>query len=69
MLRKPTITATLPDHIVEEIERHAKALQISKAEYLALLAKWWYGQGSPAVTEDEARLARDQKGRNVHKTS
>ena len=56
MDRKPQIHATLPDHVREEVERRSKAVGLSRAEYLTDIARWWYGEGAPAVSKDEARL-------------
>lgn len=54
--KKPQIAASLPSHVAEEVERYGKALELSKGEYLALIAKDWFARGCPPVTAEEKAL-------------
>jgi hypothetical protein len=54
--KKPQIAASLPSHVAEEIEKHGLALELSKGEYLALIAKDWFARGCPPVTPEEKTL-------------
>lgn len=56
MLRKPQVKATLPEHVVNDMDKHAKALGVTRGEYLALIAKKWFADGSPAISEEETRV-------------
>jgi hypothetical protein len=60
VIRKPQINTTVPDHIRNEIEKRGKGLGITKAQYLASIAAWWYGQGSPPISEEEKRLISEK---------
>ncbi|MFT3869857.1 MAG: hypothetical protein QM715_15515 [Nibricoccus sp.] len=53
---KPQIAASLPKHIAEEIQRFSTALDITKGEYLALIARKWYADNCPPVSDEEKRL-------------
>jgi hypothetical protein len=53
---KPQVAASLPTHIVDEIDKHAKGLEVSRGEYLGLIAKEWFARECPPVTEEEKRL-------------
>lgn len=56
MSEKRRFTVSLPEHIAEELERRSKALGSNPTEYAADIIRWWYGEGSPAVSAEERRL-------------
>ena len=56
MKRKAQIVATLPDHVVDAIIHYAKQLDLTKSEYLALIAKKWFADGCPAISAEETAL-------------
>lgn len=58
MGRRPQISATLPAHVFEEIARRAKALGKSESAYLSHVASWWFEQGCPSVTAEDAELRK-----------
>lgn len=58
VIRKPQTKATLPEHVTEEIDKHAKALEVTRGEYLARIAIWWFAQQCPPVSEHEAEVRR-----------
>lgn len=62
MKTKARISATLPDYVVAEIEKHGIACELTKSEYLTLIARKWYADGCPPVSPDEARLRGDRAG-------
>lgn len=53
MKRKTQIVATLPDYVVEAIMHHAKTMDLTKSEYLALIAKKWFADRCQPVTPEE----------------
>ena len=53
---KPQVAASLPSHVVDEIDKHAKALEVSRGEYLGLIAKEWFARECPPVTAEEKTL-------------
>lgn len=60
---------TLPEHLAAEIDEHAALVGLAPAKFLAGLVGWWYGLGSPAVSDDEKQIAgtmlvSTQPGRN-----
>jgi hypothetical protein len=65
MLRKPQVKATLPDHILSEMDKCAKHIEITRSEYLANIAKWWYSQGCPPVNEHEAEFRKRHSARRA----
>lgn len=56
MADKRRYTVTLPDHVADAVEGHAKPLGATPTEYAADVLRWWFGQGCPPVTHDEAAL-------------
>lgn len=56
MAEKRRYTVTVPDHISDAIERQANVLGATGTEYAADVLRWWFGQGCPPVTHDEAAL-------------
>lgn len=56
MLRKPKVSATLPEHIVKAIDDHASPMERTKSEYLTLIAIAWFANGCPPVNEHDQRL-------------
>jgi hypothetical protein len=58
MADKRRYTVSLPDHVTDAVEKHAKPLGATPTEYAADIIKWWFGQGCPAVTPDEAQLRK-----------
>ncbi|OAM88435.1 hypothetical protein OH491_10100 [Termitidicoccus mucosus] len=58
MKTKDRISATLPDYIIQEIERCGALLELTKAEYLTAIAKKWFADGTPPVTPEEIILRK-----------
>jgi hypothetical protein len=56
MADKRRYTVTLPDHVADAVEQHARPLGSTPTEYTADVVRWWFGQGCPPVTHDEAAL-------------
>jgi UDP-N-acetylglucosamine 2-epimerase len=56
MAEKRRYTVTLPDHVADAVESRAKPLGASPTEYAGAVLRWWFGQGCPPVTHDEAAL-------------
>lgn len=56
MAEKRRYTITLPDHVADAVEAHAKHLGASPTEYAGDVLRWWFGRGCPPVTHDEAAL-------------
>lgn len=56
MAEKRRYTITLPDHVADSVEAHSKLLGASPTEYAGDVLRWWFGQGCPPVTHDEAAL-------------
>lgn len=66
MAVKQRYTISLPDHITDVVEKRASAVSATPTEYAADIIRWWFGQGCPPVTPDEAEL-RQSKTFNVWK--
>ncbi len=60
MADKRRYTVTLPDHVADAVDTHAKPLGATPTEYAADVLRWWFGQGCPPVSHDEIAL-RAQK--------
>lgn len=58
MADKRRYTVSLPDHVADAVENHASPLGSTPTEYAADVIRWWYGQGCPPVTHDEAQLRK-----------
>lgn len=56
MSDKRRFTISLPEHVAEELARHSGALSSTPSEYAADIIRWWYGQGSPALSAEEERV-------------
>lgn len=56
MAEKRRYTVSLPDHVADAVERHAKPLSATPTEYAGDIIRWWFGQGCPPVTPDETHL-------------
>lgn len=69
MAQKRKFSPSLPDHIADEIEKRAERLQTSPTEYLADIARWWFGQGSPAISPEEQRLEANSTRPSVQRAS
>ncbi len=61
--RKPQIKASLPSHVAAEIEKCGKTLEVTKGEYLGLIARWWFAQGCPPVTPEEDQIRKSHAKR------
>ncbi len=59
-MAKARLTISVPDHISEDLAAKARLLGSTPTEYAANVVKWWYGQGSPALTSEEARLRAER---------
>lgn len=62
MPEKERFTISLPDHVATELKRRSKDLGSNPTEYAADIVRWWYGQGSPALTEEEKRVIGEKHG-------
>lgn len=60
MAEKRRYTVSLPDHVADAIERHATPLGATPTEYAGDVVRWWFGQGCPPVSADEAELRAKQ---------
>jgi hypothetical protein len=58
MADKRRYTVSLPDHVADAVEKHASLLGSTPTEYAADVIRWWFGQGCPPVTHDEAQLRK-----------
>lgn len=58
MTEKQRYTVSLPDHVTTEIVKHSRAMSATPTEYAAAIIRWWFGQGCPPVTPDEAQLRK-----------
>jgi hypothetical protein len=53
---KRRYTVSLPEHIAKDITERCAWLGSKDAEYIAGIVRWWYGQGSPPINDEERRL-------------
>ena len=58
MAEKRRYTVSLPDHVADAVEVHAKPLGATPTEYAGDIVRWWFGQGCPPVTADEQALRK-----------
>jgi hypothetical protein len=58
MPEKQRYTVSVPDHISDELEKHAKGVKATPTEYATDVLKWWYGLGCPPVRPDEVELKK-----------
>lgn len=58
---KQRFTISLPEHVAEELARRSKALGSNPTEYAADIIRWWFGKGSPVLSEEEGRVIERQK--------
>lgn len=56
MKDKRRYTITLPDHVADAVEHHARGLTATPTEYAADVIRWWFGQECPPLTSEEAVL-------------
>lgn len=56
MKRKAQIAATLPEYVTEAIVHYGRQLELTKSEYLALIAKKWFADGCPPISAEEQAL-------------
>lgn len=56
MPQRSQVNAKLPAHIINKLAEHGTYLEVSKSEYLALIARKWFADGCPAVTPEEEAL-------------
>ena len=56
MAEKQRYTVTLPDHVADAVAARSKPIGATPTEYAGHILRWWYGQGCPPVTHDEAAL-------------
>jgi hypothetical protein len=63
MAEKRRYTVSLPDHVADAVEKHAAPLGATPTEYAGDVVRWWFGQGCPPVSSDEAQL----RGRQLAK--
>jgi hypothetical protein len=57
---KAKVSINLDPQIVTSAEKCAKISGISRAEYLAGIIEWWYGQNSPPISNADARLRNEK---------
>jgi len=60
MAEKERFTISLPEHVASELKSRSKQLGSNPTEYAADIVRWWYGQGSPALTEEEKRVVGEK---------
>lgn len=60
MAEKRRYTITVPDHVADAVESRAKPLSATPTEYASDVLRWWFGQGCPPVSHDEAALREKQ---------
>jgi len=58
MADKRRYTVTLPDHVADAVEAHAKPLGATPTEYAGDVLRWWFGEGCPPVTPDDLTLRK-----------
>jgi hypothetical protein len=58
MAEKRRYTVSLPDHVAKAMEARAKDLGSAPTEYAGDILRWWFGQGCPPATADEAELRK-----------
>lgn len=56
MPQRSQVNAKLPVHIINKLAEHGTYLEVSKSEYLALIARKWFADGCPPVTPEEDAL-------------
>jgi hypothetical protein len=56
MAERSQVNAKLPAHIINKLVEHGTYLEVSKSEYLALIARKWFADGCPPVTDEEEAL-------------
>jgi hypothetical protein len=47
------VTINLPPFVLNAAEKRAVEMHVSKAEYIAKIVEWWYGQNRPPISELE----------------
>ena len=67
MAEKRRYTVSLPDHVADAVEKHAGPLSATPTEYAGDIIRWWFGQGCPPVTHDEAELRKSTIGAEIKK--
>jgi hypothetical protein len=65
MADKRRYTVTLPDHVADAVEAHAKPLGATPTEYAGDVLRWWFGEGCPPVTPDEVELRKNKLPRSM----
>jgi len=65
MPEKRRFTISLPEHVADELEKRAKVLGSNPTEYAADIIRWWYGEGSPALTAEEKRIQTSEGKRKA----
>ena len=60
MSQKQRFNVSLPSHVSDAVEKHAKGIGAAPTEYAGDIIRWWFGQGCPAVTHDEEQLRRSK---------
>ncbi|HVT73805.1 MAG TPA: hypothetical protein VHD61_11760 [Lacunisphaera sp.] len=60
MAQKHRYNVSLPGHVADAVEKHAKRISAAPTEYAGHIIKWWFGQGCPPVTPDESELRRSR---------
>ncbi|MDQ5979432.1 MAG: hypothetical protein QG602_2406 [Verrucomicrobiota bacterium] len=56
VILKRRITVSLPEHIGMAIDQRARPMSATPTEYATNIIRWWYGQGCPALSEEEKFL-------------
>jgi hypothetical protein len=65
MADKRRYTVSLPDHVADAVEKHGRPIGSTPTEYAADVIRWWFGQGCPPVTHDEAELRKTKAAGGV----
>lgn len=63
MRPKNSITINLDIKVIENAETYAEIAGVSRAEYLAAIIEWWYGQNSPPISNADARKRTEKTAR------
>jgi len=64
---KRRFTVSVPGHVADAIEQHAKLVSATPTEYAADILRFWFGRGCPPLSEEEEVLrdVRQETGEDV----
>jgi hypothetical protein len=58
MQEKERFTVSVPPHVGDAVRQCARTVSATPTEYAADILRWWFGQGCPALSEEES-VVRD----------